>query len=490
MDERFNPIRELIRARLVEQVIPSLAVAVARDGEIVWEEGFGWADRENRVPATEHTMYSLASISKPITATGVMVLKEQGKLELDRPINEYLGDAKLTVRVGEASEATVRRVANHTSGLPLHVNFFYEDEPHPRPPMAETIRRYGILVTPPGEKYQYSNLGYGVLDHVISRLSGKSYADFMRGEVFLPLGMTRASVQIGPGLEPFAAARYGRDGVRIPFYDFDHPGGSAVFCSAHDLVRFGMFHLKAHLKDQRAILSDAALDEMQVPTAHRRDGSGYGFGWAIHEDRFGYRSVGHDGGMGGVVTTLLMIPSEGLVAVALANTRCGLPHEVAEEIFAALLPQYAEKRAEKQARDQAEKDKRENEQAEQPDGRFVTAPQLAGTWSGSVQTCQGEIPLTLEFRESGDVHARLGEQLWTLLNEVKWEEGQLTGEMLGDLDTEDTRRRPYHLDVTLKLRGDALNGTLHAISLPSERSGFALGHWVELRRGEESPPGG
>src|SRR5215218_7707564 len=81
MDERFNPIRELIRARLVEQVIPSLAVAVARDGEIVWEEGFGWADRENRVPATEHTMYSLASISKPITATGVMVLKEQGKIE-------------------------------------------------------------------------------------------------------------------------------------------------------------------------------------------------------------------------------------------------------------------------------------------------------------------------------------------------------------------------------------------------------------------------
>src|SRR5438034_2341809 len=121
----FGAVRDLIRGRLVEQVVPSLAVAVARDGEILWEEGFGWADRENRVPATEHTMYSLASISKPITATGVMVLKERGKLDLDRPINDYLGEAKLKAWIGDAAEATVRRVANHTSGLPLHWHFFY-----------------------------------------------------------------------------------------------------------------------------------------------------------------------------------------------------------------------------------------------------------------------------------------------------------------------------------------------------------------------------
>src|SRR5881409_4243319 len=100
-DDVFGAVRDLIRTRLVDQVIPSLAVAVAREGEILWEEGFGWADRENRVPATEHTMYSLASISKPITATGLMVLKEQGKIDLDRPIDDYLGDAKLTARVGE-----------------------------------------------------------------------------------------------------------------------------------------------------------------------------------------------------------------------------------------------------------------------------------------------------------------------------------------------------------------------------------------------------
>src|SRR5438046_918929 len=165
----FSAVRDLIRARLVEQVIPSLAVAVAREGEILWEEGFGWADRENRVPATEHTIYSLASISKPITATGLMVLKEQGKIALDQPINDYLGEAKLNARVGDAAGATVRRVANHTSGLPLHWQFFYADEPYRRPTMDETILRYGNLVTIPGEKSQYSNLGFGILDYAMSR---------------------------------------------------------------------------------------------------------------------------------------------------------------------------------------------------------------------------------------------------------------------------------------------------------------------------------
>ncbi|MBI1922919.1 serine hydrolase [Candidatus Poribacteria bacterium] len=133
--DAFNGVRDLIRAKLVELGTPSLAVAVAQNERIIWEEGFGWADRENRRPANEHTMYSLASISKPITATGLMVLKERGTHDLDRPINDYLGEARLKAWVGGADDATVRRVANHSSGLPLHYHFFLEDEPYRRPPI-------------------------------------------------------------------------------------------------------------------------------------------------------------------------------------------------------------------------------------------------------------------------------------------------------------------------------------------------------------------
>lgn len=227
---QFDDVRVSIEKKFAAQNLPSLAVAVAQDGKIVWEEGFGWADREKEVPATEQTMYSLASISKPITAAALMVLVERGQIDLDRPINDYLGDAKLNGRAFDASKATVRRVANHTAGLPLHYQFFYQDEPYRRPDMDETIRRCANLVTPPGERWQYSNLGYGIIDYVIQRVSGREYADFMREEVFVPLGLTRMSVHIGPGLEDFTATRYAPDGKPLPFYDFDHPGGAFPVC--------------------------------------------------------------------------------------------------------------------------------------------------------------------------------------------------------------------------------------------------------------------
>jgi CubicO group peptidase (beta-lactamase class C family) len=476
-NDQFKFVRDLIRAKLVELSTPSLAVAVAQNGNILWEEGFGWADRENRVPASEHTMYSLASISKPITTTGLMILKERGRLDLDRPINNYLGDAKLKAWVGNPDEATVRRVANHSSGLPLHYHFFHEDEPYQRPPMEETIRRYGNLVTAPGEKYQYANLGYGILDYVISRLSGKSYPDFMREEVFLPLDMTHTSVNIGPRLKKYQAVRYGSDGLPIPFYDFDHPGASAVFSSAHDLVRFGMFHLKAHLPDQKAILSDETIDEMQQPTADISNGNGYGIGWRINSNEMGYRSIRHSGGMGGVSTVLVLIPSEKLAVVALANSSSSLPDQISKEILSVMLPEYAKNRALSESKKEQEKG-----QSQEPESSFKPTPELIGKWSGSVHTYKREIPLTFWFKESADVHVQLGDQLKTLLNDVSFKDDYLGGRMMGDIGTEDANRRPYHLHVALKLRGQVLNGAITAISLPGPRLGNALSHWVELKK--------
>jgi CubicO group peptidase (beta-lactamase class C family) len=497
--ELFDPIRQMIRARLVEQGVPSLAVAVARDGKILWEEGFGWADRERRVPATEHTMYSLASISKPITATGLMVLAEQGKLDLDRPINEYLGSAGLTARVCDGAVpdgatglsrdgasrrsapggdgATVRQVANHTSGLPLHYHFFPVDQEYAKPPMEETIRRYGNLVTAPGERYQYSNLGYGVLDHLIARLSGRSYAEFMRAEVFLPLGMARASVGIGPGLEPFAATRYWEGTTPLPFYDFDHPGGSAVFCSAHDLVRFGMFHLKMRLADQKAILQGRTIDAMQTPTSKPGEPSGYGVGWSISADKLGYHMFGHGGNMSGVTTDLNLVPSEKLAVVTLANANCSLPWSIAEDLLSLLLPEYAARREERDAR---EKEKREREQAEEL--AFAPPPELLGSWSGQIHTYRGEQQLALEFKETGDIHAQIDRQPKTLVNDAAFRDGTLTGRMFGEIDTEDARRRLHRVHLDLRLRGDLLNGAVIAMTTDGRPLGNALSCWAELKR--------
>jgi hypothetical protein len=241
-----------------------------------------------------------------------------------------------------------------------------------------------------------------------------------------------------------------------------------------------MLHLKAHLPDQKAILSDEALDEMQVATASTGETSGYGVGWSINEDSLGYRTVSHGGGMGGVATSLQFIPSERLVVVALANGNTDLPWVATAEILSVLLPEYAARRTEQQAKEKAEKEAKERES--KPEPGFAPLPELIGEWRGTVHTYQGEVPLTLAFKESGDVHAQLGEQLKTLLNDVKLEDGQLTGKMMGDIAMEDANCRPYQLHADLKLRGEVLNGSLIAISLPAPRSGYALSHWTELKK--------
>jgi CubicO group peptidase (beta-lactamase class C family) len=123
-----NPTFDEVRATILEAIaageIPSMSVAVAKGGEIIWEEAFGWADRERMIQATPHTMYSMASISKPITTTGLMILVEQGKVELDQPVNRYIAPARLTAFEGDAESATMTHILNHTSGLPVHYSVF------------------------------------------------------------------------------------------------------------------------------------------------------------------------------------------------------------------------------------------------------------------------------------------------------------------------------------------------------------------------------
>ena len=482
----FSSVRDEIRSALVAWDQPSMAVAVAVGGEVVWEEGFGWADRERRIPATEHTMYSLASISKPITATGLMVLVERGLVDLDAPANDYLGPAKIDGRAWDAARATVRRVASHTAGLPLHYQFFYEDEPYRRPHMDETIRHYANLVTAPDERWNYSNLGYGILDYIIERVSGQSYPDFMRDEVFQPLGLTRTSVGIGPGLEDFTATRYATDQSPIPFYDFDHPGGSAVFSSAHDLVRFGMFHLGRDLDDQRRIISDAAIDAMRRPIRESAPGNEYGLGWALRTLPGGLRLQRHGGGMGGVRTELAIAPEENAAVVVLSNSATPLTGYISNLLWHTLYPDAVPKPTRPQVPDPHRLEREgileEGGDAAAPLIAFTPMPDLAGDWVGEVDTHLGPHRLALAIDDGGRVHVQLGDQLWTLLNNARFNGEYLRGGFKGDIGTEDANRTDYVLSLELKLRDDILNGAVTAITLPNVRLGNALTHWAELRR--------
>jgi CubicO group peptidase (beta-lactamase class C family) len=470
----FQTVADSIHSYIRQGAFPSAAVAVAKDGRIVYEAGFGWANRERRVRADEHTMYSLASISKPITATALMLLAEEGKLDLDAPINRYLGNARLTGLAGDADRATVRHVMSHMAGLPLHYEFFYEGEDHAARPMDLAIARYGILVNPPGAVYEYSNLGYGILDEVIRRVGGVDYPTFMRQRVFLPLDLTRTTVHVPPELTSTAAQRYWPDGTPIPYYDFDHDGGSAVYSSAHDLVRFGMFHLGARLPEQREILRAETRRRMQQSVAPPSGNSlGYALGWSVATTH-GRRQVSHSGGMPGVSTVLHMYPDDGVVVVVLTNQSNGLTGRIAQDLAAAAMPDFARELTAARARPAA---------PQASAAPFRPDTRLTGTWEGKLRTYEREWPLRIVMQPDGDIHVTLGDQLTTLLNQTQFrsETGQLTGRFLATVPTEDARRHPHSVLLNVRLRDGVLAGQASAQTLETPYY-FALTSYVELRR--------
>ncbi len=285
----------------------------------------------------------------------------------------------------------VQRLLHHTAGLGMQWNFYYDSKPYRRPSMEESIRRFGVCVYPPGETYNYANFGYGIIDYIIERVTQKTYPEFMRAEVFEPLGLAHTDVLIAPGPEEIVAVRYRTEKDPLPFYDFDHRGASAVYSSAHDLVRFGMFHLKNHLSGQKPILSDKTIDLMQETVDPNLPKSSYKLGWSVN-DTFGFKTVSHGGGMPGVTTNLIILPQENIAAAVLCNKQGINLGGIIHSILSSLLPEYA-----KEWEDSQKKNK--ERQAE----NFSSPPALIGYWTGEIKTYADTFPVQMIIEEKGKI---------------------------------------------------------------------------------------
>jgi CubicO group peptidase (beta-lactamase class C family) len=264
--------------------------------------------------------------------------------------------------------------------------------------MADTIRRYGTLVNPPGQYFDYSNLGYGALAYMTSLVAQLDWKDYMRNKVFLPLGLFHTSVGIGLGLEAYAAARYENGNHRLPPFAADTPGASTIWASAHDVIRFGMFQLKDHLPDQQRILSDATLDLMKAPATGGAPSAGtmlgkksYGLGWFIAADDHGYEVFSHEGAGLGTTTTLEIFPAEDLAIVVLINQ--GIVEDdlvdIVQHIAAGILPKYA-------VALNAGTATPPQSASPTPETQLPLLAELEGTWTGTARTWQGSVPLTLK----------------------------------------------------------------------------------------------
>ncbi len=445
----FAAVRHTIRNAISQGKAASVALSVSRRGEILLQEAHGWADRKRRIPATAETPYSLASVTKPITATALMLLVQRGLVDLDRPINDYLGEAKLVARVGDAAQATVRRVAAHTAGLALHYHFFPLDENFPRPPMIDTIRRYGVIMSPPGRRPEYSNLGYGILEYVIEQVSGTSYGRFLQQELFAPLGMRNSSVPTDAP-PPLAAVRYRDPDTPLPFYDFDHRGASAVYAGVRDLTRFAMMHLGQ---------LDGPLDAKFIRAMRQPSDSGarrtYGIGW-----RLGRRLVSHSGAMAGVRTVLILVPDEAISVAVLANGQGDIALRVANELLQAVRPGLSLASATPRP-------------ARRPPRR------LRGHWTGEVQTWAGSRPIELRFQR-GRAQARLADQPFAPVSALRYRDGIISGVFPGDVRTPDASRKPHRLRFKLAWEGGRLQGAITAVTIPSSSLPNALSYWTQL----------
>ena len=464
--DRFAAVRDTINAILAGGTHASIAVAVARNDSILWQEGFGFANREKRIRATPETMYSLASISKPFTATGVMVLAQHGKIDIDRPANDYLGASKLQSHEGNANEMTVRRILSHSAGLPLHYQFFYVGGPKGHSDDI-AIAKYGFAGYPPGETYFYSNLGFGILGYIAGRVGGSNYETFMQRDVFAPLALRNTTVSTGAELGDRAAIRYDATLKPIPPYAFDHTGASGVWSSANDLVRFGMFH--ANLTAPHSLLTPATRERMQRAEApETAPGSSYGLGWGILENDRGYRRVSHTGGMPGVATVLNLYPSERVAIVVLANTSAPVGR-VANAIASIVLPSYGAPTL-------------------RPPTVGASPPRINGTWRGSILVDGTPIPLTIVFPDSGVGRAKLGagEEVPLTATQLSGATGWVSARFAAKLRAPDATppadSARVAIALSLRLHGDRLSGWASSITAPGGVVYGAVSYYTELRR--------
>jgi hypothetical protein len=181
--------------------------------------------------------------------------------------------------------------------------------------------------------------------------------------------------------------------------------------------------------------------------------------------------------MSGVSSSLVLVPSAKIAIAVLAASRTDFAFRVSEQILAALLPRYARAPSGRTIPVSA--------RANRPES-FKPPRKLEGVWTGKVHTYKESVPLTLLVDKSTGVRARLGDQPETVLQLVALEKNHFSGWMNGDIGTEDANRRLYFLGFSLKLRGEVLNGSVTAVSLPNEKLPNALSHWVDLKN-QRSP---
>ena len=325
--------------------LPGVVVGVVSDQELVWVQGFGFANVEANRPMAPDTRFRMASHSKLFTATSIMQLREQGRLRLDDPVSEYLPWFRVQSAEPDDPPITLEHLLTHSSGLPREAGSHWSDWEFPtREELRELIPARQAPFSPE-TRWKYSNLAYTIAGMVVEEVGGEIWAEYIQNNIFDPLGMSASSVDHDVQGLTTGYSRRMPDGSRqvIPFVDARGMGAATGLTSTvEDMAKFVSAQFRKGPRGGDRILSTASLREMhrvRMLESTWTRGQGIGFGVSRVEDKL---YVGHGGGYPGHTTNTLIQLDSKVGVIVLTNTNDSNPGGIARQLMSTVGEAVAE----------------------------------------------------------------------------------------------------------------------------------------------------
>jgi CubicO group peptidase (beta-lactamase class C family) len=328
LDAPISTFKEHLDCRIEQLMrrykIPGATIAVVQGGEIVYTMAYGDADRESGRKMAENAPMRVQSISKSVTAWAVMKLVEEGKISLDEPICQYLEDWTFPASSYAADKVTVRQLLCHTAGLPLGDVFALYAPDEPIPSLRESLTKSAVLFQSPGAGFSYSNVGYNLLELLIEDVTGRDFAQYMKSEILLPLGMNHSNFEWSAETLAAVPMGYTLSGQTVLPYRYPERASGGLISTAEDIARFciaGMPNFSA-----QAVLTRSSIEQLYSPQVNQLGMyslvfDGYGFGCYTESGS----AVSHGGQGTGWMSHFQAMPQMGDAVVILTNSQRSWP---------------------------------------------------------------------------------------------------------------------------------------------------------------------
>lgn len=349
----------LIEQGLKEDPMPGVAIGIVQHGKLVYSRGFGIQKLGSPDQAiTPQTLFHMASITKTFVATGVMQLWEQGKVDLDAPVTNYV--PYFRIDDPRYTRITVRQMLSHSSGMPDVEDYEWNKPQNDDGALERYVRSLSSmklkLLFDPGTGFSYSNMAYEVLGDLIAKVSGKSFEDYVEANILRPLGMNTSALLLSQADPKLLAQGYTRPRggdyaslKQVAAYPFNrmHSPSSDLMSNVVDMSRWALVNLNHGELDGKRILKRETHDLMWKPAVQvercRRARTDceklpayVGISWFI-QNKDGHTVYAHSGGDDGFITNLLLVPDADLAMVWMFNAAypgMTLPRNISDEFFA------------------------------------------------------------------------------------------------------------------------------------------------------------